>query len=107
MTSYRFAAPEQGGQHGWMTRPVQTDSLSVKRSKAERTDRTRNRIIDAARLLFTKKGFLGTGTEELIRNARTSRGALYHHFRDKEDVFCAVFEPVQGCWQPARGLSFK
>jgi AcrR family transcriptional regulator len=74
-------------------RRLQTDSLSVKRT--ERSDRTKNRIIESARLLFTRNGFAGTSTEELIKRAGTSRGALYHHFRDKEDVFCAVFERVQ------------
>jgi AcrR family transcriptional regulator len=78
-----------------MARRLQTDSLSVKRSKAERSDRTRNAIIETARQLFTRKGYAATSTEELIKRAGTSRGGLYHHFRDKEDVFCAVFERVQ------------
>src|SRR5260370_29676650 len=78
-----------------MARRLQTDSLSVKQSKAERSDRTRNAIIETARQLFTRKGYAATSTEELIKRAGTSRGGLYHHFRDKEDVFCAGFEQVE------------
>ena len=78
-----------------MARRIQTDNLSVKRSRVERSDRTKNAIIETARQLFTRNGYASTSTEELIKRARSSRGGLYHHFRDKEDVFCAVFERVQ------------
>ena len=55
---------------------------------------TRQALVDAARTLFTEQGFAATGTEEIVAAARVTRGALYHHFRDKTDLFRAVMEQV-------------
>lgn len=55
---------------------------------------TRQALVDAARRLFTEQGFVATGTEEIVAAARVTRGALYHHFRDKTDLFRAVMEQV-------------
>lgn len=70
--------------------------MSVKpAAKAEQAAATRRRLLDASRRLFTAKGFAHTSTEELVREAGVTRGALYHHFRDKADLFAAVFEEVE------------
>ena len=55
---------------------------------------TRRALLDTARRLFTRDGFQGTRTEEVAEQAGLTRGALYHHFRDKEDLFRAVHEEV-------------
>jgi AcrR family transcriptional regulator len=55
---------------------------------------TRQALVDAARTLFTAQGFAATGTEEIVAAARVTRGALYHHFRDKTDLFRAVMEQI-------------
>jgi AcrR family transcriptional regulator len=55
---------------------------------------TRQALVDAARTLFTEQGFAATGTEEIVAAARVTRGALYHHFHDKANLFRAVMEQI-------------
>jgi len=57
---------------------------------------TRQALLAAARELFASDGFQATRTEEIVQRAGLTRGALYHHFRDKEDLFRAVYEEVSG-----------
>ena len=60
------------------------------RTHQERTDATKNALIEAARTLFVSKGFAAASTSELVQAAGVTRGALYHHFTDKTDLFVAV-----------------
>jgi AcrR family transcriptional regulator len=64
-------------------------------TQAERTLATRGRLIATARRLFAEKGFAATSTEEILSEADVSRGALYHHFSSKTDLFRAAFEAVE------------
>lgn len=66
--------------------------MHVKSKKALQSEKTRGEIVRAARNLFETKGYAGTGTEEIVRRAGVTRGALYHQFRDKKALFVAVVE---------------
>ena len=56
---------------------------------------TRDALLVAARELFGQQGYAATSTEEIVERAGVTKGALYHHFADKEQLFRAVFEQVQ------------
>ncbi len=63
--------------------------------KVEQSRQTQERLIQVARSLFAERGFAATGTEELCERAGMTRGALYHQYADKKDLFRAVFETVE------------
>jgi AcrR family transcriptional regulator len=56
---------------------------------------TRDALVHAGLELFGKRGYAEVGTEEIVARARVTRGALYHHFEDKRDLFRAVHERVE------------
>ena len=49
----------------------------------------------AAAALFAQQGFAGVGREEIVARAGVTRGAMYHYFPSKEDLFQAVYETVE------------
>jgi AcrR family transcriptional regulator len=63
--------------------------------KAEQSDATRATLLSVARELFTEQGYAATSTTEIADQAGVTRGALYHHFTAKDDLFRAVFEQLE------------
>lgn len=66
-----------------------------RRSQSARSAATRSALVTAARPLFAERGFRGVGTETIVRAAGVTRGALYHHFADKAELFAAVYEAIE------------
>jgi AcrR family transcriptional regulator len=58
--------------------------------REEQAVATRTELLRVARELFAARGYADVGTEEIVRGANVTRGALYHHFTDKRDLFRAV-----------------
>jgi AcrR family transcriptional regulator len=64
-------------------------------TRADRGTATRARIIAVATALFTAHGYEGTSIETVLRETGLSRGALYHHFSSKDELFVAVLEAIE------------
>jgi AcrR family transcriptional regulator len=69
--------------------------MNVKRTQVERSEATRAALVKAGRELFGERGYGDVGTEEIVARAGVTRGALYHQFADKQDLFRAVVIAVE------------
>jgi len=63
-------------------------------SQAQRRAATIASIISAAGELFTARGFAATSIDDIARRAGVAKGAVYHHFDSKEQIFQRVFEQM-------------
>ena len=64
-------------------------------TQAERSESTRAALLGAARRLFAEDGYAATAAEDVVREAGVTRGAMYHHFGGKKDLFRAVHEEIE------------
>ncbi|MFD6389093.1 TetR/AcrR family transcriptional regulator [Nocardia sp. NPDC055029] len=66
-----------------------------RRTQAERSAATRSAVVRAGRELFGQYGYGAVSTIAVAEAAGVSRGALYHQFGEKRDLFEAVFEDLE------------
>lgn len=69
--------------------------------KQQQSTQTRQRIVDAGTELFARKGFHATSMADLASAVGLTKGAYYHHFATKEDLFHAVVQSVRSTWEQA------
>lgn len=69
--------------------------MTERTRRAEYAEATRVALLDAGQELFAERGYATTSTEEIVRRARVTRGALYHHFAGKAELFRAVVERLE------------
>jgi AcrR family transcriptional regulator len=67
-------------------------------TQAERSARTRNALLESAARGLSRYGYGNLVLERVAREAGYTRGALYHQFKDKEDLALAVIEWVGETW---------
>ena len=65
------------------------------RTQKERSEATTSDLVEVARRLFAADGYAATSLEDVVRGAGVTKGALYHHFGGKRDLFLAVYEREQ------------
>lgn len=63
--------------------------------RVDYTESTRHALVDSALELFTKRGYAGTSLDAIVKRARVTKGALYHHFSGKQALFEAAFNLVE------------
>jgi AcrR family transcriptional regulator len=68
----------------------------MSKTQAERREATIGAIERAARKLFAARGFADTSIDEIAKRAGVAKGAVYHHFASKRELFTRVLDRVQG-----------
>lgn len=74
---------------------MHTEGTQVKSRKVAQGEATRKALLDAARDLFGARGYAETSLDQIVAAAGVTKGALYHHFGGKEQLFREVFRSVK------------
>src|SRR5918996_3291761 len=69
--------------------------MPVKQERAAQAASTRRDLLQHARKLFAQKGYADSSTDEVVRRAKVTKGALYHHFSNKLELYRAVVEDME------------
>ena len=69
--------------------------LQSRNRKAEQAAETRSLLVAEARKLFAERGYAGASIDDIAERVSVTIGAVYHHFRDKRELFRAVYDDVQ------------
>lgn len=73
-------------------------------ARQERAEQTRNAILEAAASRFDAVGFLGASLSEILAEAGVTKGALYFHFKSKEDLADALIDEQFTVWEPLSAM---
>jgi AcrR family transcriptional regulator len=87
------AAPRTGTGSGAGT--VATRKAAARPTQRERSDATVEDLLTAARALFAAEGYAATSLDAVCERAGVTKGALYHHFSGKKQLFSAVYTREQ------------
>jgi AcrR family transcriptional regulator len=77
----------------------QAPAVRQRSTQAERSARTRSALLESAARSLSRYGYGNLVLEQVAREAGYTRGALYHQFKDKEDLARAVIEWVDETWR--------
>jgi AcrR family transcriptional regulator len=74
---------------------MHTLSTDVKGKKAKQGAATRQALLDAACALFGERGYSATSIDDVAHAANVTKGAFYHHYDGKQELFAGVYEQVK------------
>ncbi len=74
---------------------MHTQSTDVKGKKAKQGAVTRQALLDAACALFGERGYNATSIDDVAQTANVTKGAFYHHYDGKQELFAGVYEQVK------------
>jgi AcrR family transcriptional regulator len=82
---------------GPMTGKVPTPHELLRKAtrRQEYSTSTKKALVEVALELFAKQGYAGTSLDAIVAGARVTKGALYHHFKGKQELFEAAFMAVE------------
>lgn len=69
--------------------------VTTRPRRLDYSESTRQALVDSAVALFAERGYAGTSLDGIAKNARVTKGALYHHFGGKQALFEAAFDSVE------------
>ena len=81
-------------------RPTRRSNIHVMATRAIRRSTTatgtRDRLLQTAMEVFAERGYHGTTVDDIVSASRTSKGAFYHYFSSKQDVFLTLMDALAG-----------
>ena len=69
--------------------------MNVKSKKVQQGEATRQALLDAACALFGEHGYTATSIDDVAHAANVTKGAFYHHYAGKQELFAGVYEQVK------------
>ncbi|WP_128911377.1 helix-turn-helix domain-containing protein [Granulicella sibirica] len=80
--------------------PGERNGPGSRKRQQQRSARTRDQLLRAAERVFVRDGYEKAALEEIARVAGKSRGAIYSHFKDKEDLFLSLIAECATLHEP-------